>query len=200
MLHENKLFVGSQWNKLYALDAASGEILWTNNDDQLHNFIMTPAASDGFLFTGSGNRLYKIHAASGRTVKYKEIPGYTFQSATTPYAENGILYLGTADRGVVAVDMESLELLWTFETGRSLIYTSPYSNGDLATIDSAIVPVAGECLCFGASDGWLYLIDKKGSLLRKFDVGSPINQAPIAESGFIIAADFSGNITRYDIR
>lgn len=200
MLHENKLFIGSQWNKLYALDAASGEILWTNNDDQLHNFIMTPAASDGFLFTGSGNRLYKIHAASGRTVKYKEIPGYTFQSATTPYAENGILYLGTADRGVVAVDMESLELLWTFETGRSLIYTSPYSNGDVATIDSAIVPVAEECLCFGASDGWLYLIDKKGSLLRKFDVGSPINQAPIAESGFIIAADFSGNITRYDIR
>ena len=46
------------------------------------------------------------------------------------------MYLGTADRGVVAVDMESLELLWTFETGRSLIYTSPYSNGDVATVDN----------------------------------------------------------------
>lgn len=198
VLYENMLFVGAHWNNLYALDAASGELLWSTGNELLHNFIMTPTTEGGFLFTGSGNRLYKIHASSGRIEKEREVPGYTFQSATTPYTENGILYTGTTDRGVVAVDMESLELLWTFETGRSLIYTSPYSNGDIATVDSAIVPM-GEYLCFGASDGGLYLIDKKGKLIRKFDVGSPINQAPIAGDSFIITADFSGNITRYDI-
>lgn len=198
VLYENRLFVGAQWDRLYALDAASGEILWTNNSDLLHNFVMTPAADNGCLYTGSGNRLYKIHAASGRTIKYKESEGYVFHSATTPYAENGILYLGTTDRGVVAVDAESLEILWTFETGRNLIYTSPYSSGDIATVDSAVVP-AGKHLCFGASDGELYLIDKSGKLLQKYEVGSPINQAPVVGDRFIITADFSGNITRYDI-
>ncbi len=198
VLYENRLFVGAQWDRLYALDAASGEILWTNNSDLLHNFVMTPAADNGCLYTGSGNRLYKIHAASGRTIKYKESEGYVFHSATTPYAENGILYLGTTDRGVVAVDAESLEILWTFETGRNLIYTSPYSSGDIATVDSAVVP-AGKHLCFGASDGGLYLIDKSGKLLQKYEVGSPINQAPVVGDRFIITADFSGNITRYDI-
>ncbi|HBA48350.1 MAG TPA: hypothetical protein DCZ91_11250 [Lachnospiraceae bacterium] len=197
VLWKNMLFVGAQWDKLYALDTASGEVLWTNAADLLHNFIMTPAVYKGYLYTGSGNRLYKIHASTGKTVKYKEAEGYIFQSATTPYAENGILYLGTANRGVTAVDMESLEILWNFETGRNLIYTSPYVSGDIATVDSAVIPM-GEHLCFGASDGGLYLIDKKGRLHQKYDVGSPVNQTPVVGEDFIITADFSGNLTRYD--
>lgn len=199
LIHEDMLFVGAQWDKLYALDTASGEVLWTNNSHLLHNFVMTAAVYGDCLFTASGNRLYKIHTPSGRTIKYKETEGYLFHSATTPYMEKGILYMGTTNRGVVAVDTDSLEILWTFETGRNLIYTSPYSSGDIATVDSPVIPM-GDHLCFGASDGGLYLIDKNGKEIKKYNVGSPMNQAPVVEGQSIIAADFSGNVTRYDIR
>lgn len=197
VLYRNLLLTGAHWDRLYALDRATGEILWTNNSHKLSYFVMTPAVSNGFVFAGSWNRLYKIDLSTGETVKYKEIEGYTFNSATTPYIEDGIMYMGTTDRGVIAVETENLELLWTFETGRSLIYTSPYSSGQIATVDSAVLPV-GENLCFGASDGTVYLIDKNGREVSSWHLGSPVNQAPVIRGRLITAADFSGNVTCID--
>lgn len=194
VLHENMLFVGAHWDKLYALDASTGETLWANNSHKLSYFIMTPAVYKGYLFAASWSRIYKIHIESGNTAAYREIEGYTFHAATRPYVEDGIMYLGTTDRGVVAVDTESLEILWTFRTGKNLVYTSPYSSGDIATVDSPIVPV-GDHLCFGASDGALYIIGKNGKEIAHYTVGSPINQAPVITGESVITADLSGNVT-----
>lgn len=197
ILHENMLFVGAHWDRLYALDAATGETLWTNKGDRLSYFITTPAVCGGYLYVASWGGLYKVSVESGETAAYREYKGYTFKSATTPYFENGVMYLGTADRGVAAVDMESLEILWNFEVGKSLIYTSPYSGSEGATVDSAIVPI-GENLCFGASDGFLYIIDKNGKKVAAFDVGAPVNQAPVVGHGHIIVTDFGGNVARIE--
>ncbi len=193
VLHENILFVGAHWDRLYALDAAMGETLWTNNSHKLNYFIMTPAVYGGCLFAASWSRLYKIEIGSGNTVKYREFEGYVFNSATTPYVEEAVMYMGTTNKGVVAVDTESLDILWTFETGKNLILTSPYSFDSGGTVDSAVVPM-GKALCFGASDGFLYVIDKNGKKIEAHNIGSPVNQAPIAVNGSMIAADFSGNI------
>ncbi len=194
VLHENILFVGAHWDKLYALDAATGETLWANNSDGLRYFIMTPAVYNGCLYAASWSRIYKIDIKSGQTLQCREIEGCTFHGATTPCMENGIMYLGTTNRGVAAIDTESLEVLWTFETGKNKIYTSPYSSGDIATVDSPVIPV-GDALCFGASDGRLYLIDKSGGKIAEYEVDSPVNQAPIVDEKNIIIADFSGNVT-----
>lgn len=197
VLHENMLFAGAHWDRLYGLDALTGEILWTNDSPDLRYFIMTPAFWGGYLYAGSWSRLYKIDAQSGRTVLSKEFPGYTFHSACRPYMENGILYLGTTDRGVAAVDTENMEMLWTFKTGRNLIYTSPYRSGGIATVDGSVVP-AGRHLCFGASDGYVYIIDKSGTKMGEYFLGSPVNQAVVVDGRYLIAADFSGNITCLD--
>ena len=194
VLYEKMLFVGAHWDKLYALDAATGEILWTNKSEKFSYYVMTPGLYEGCLFTGSWNTLCKIDARSGKTVKCREMEGYTFNSASTPYIEKGILYTGTTDRGVIAVDTETLEVLWTFETGKNLIATSPYSTDDAGTVDSAVIP-SGEYLCFGASDGRIYLIDKNGKKVADYPVGASVNQAPIVDGGFIAAADFSGKVT-----
>ena len=194
VLYENMLLAGAHWDKLYALDRTSGKVLWTNKSHRLSYFITTPAVYQGCVYAASWNRLYKIDAASGKTLQYRDFEDYTFNRASAPYAENGVLYLGTTDRGVVAVETESLENLWTFETGPSLIYTSPYSSGSIATVDSDIVPM-GDNLCFGASDGVLYILDKNGKKLADFCIGSPVNQASIVDGASVIVADFSGNLT-----
>lgn len=199
VLYKDKLFVGAHWDRLYALNPETGEILWTNNNHKLSYFVMTPGVSDGYLFTGSWNRLYKIHGETGRTEKYRELEGCTFNCASTPYIEKGVLYTGTTNRGVIAVDTESLELLWTFETGKNLLDTSPYCGKGTGTVDSPIVP-AGENLCFGGSDGVVYLIDKNGKKLEEHVPGSPVNQAPVIDGNFIITADFSGNVTCFGRR
>lgn len=195
LLYEDTLFVGAHWDRLFALDAATGSVRWTNNGDKLSYFIMTSVVDGGCLLAASWSRLYKIHVKTGETVMYQEIEGYTFNCATTPYIEDGIIYMGTTNRGVVAVDAKNLEILWTFGTGRNLIYTSPYSKGDIATVDSAIVPI-GANLCFGASDACLYIIDKNGREIARHAVGSPVNQAPVIDGESVIIADFSGNVTK----
>lgn len=128
------LFVGAHWDRLYALDASTGETLWTNNSHKLSYFIMTPAVYKGYLFAASWSRLYNIRIESGNTAVFREIEGYTFHAAARPYIEDGIMYLGTTNRGVVAVDTESLEILWTFRTGKKpYLYISlqqrRYRNG-----------------------------------------------------------------------
>ena len=89
--------MGAHWDRLYALDAAMGETLWTNNSHKLNYFIMTPAVYGGCLFAASWSRLYKIEIGSGNTVKYREFEGYVFNSATTPYVEEGVMYMGTTN-------------------------------------------------------------------------------------------------------
>ncbi len=194
VLYEGMLFVGAHWDQLYALDAATGRELWTNKGDRLSYFITTPAVYKGYLYAASWGGLYKVHVQSGKTAVYRDMEGYTFKSAATPYFENGIMYLGTADRGVVAVDAENLEILWNFQVGKSLIYTSPYSGSEGATVDSTVVPI-GDNLCFGASDGFLYIIDKNGKKVAAYDTGAPVNQRTIVGKDSVIVADFGGNIT-----
>lgn len=53
----------------------------------------------------------------------------------------------------------------------------------------------GGHLCFGASDGVLYIIDKSGKEIAHYAIGSPINQAPVLIGESVITADFSGNVT-----
>lgn len=199
VLHENMLFVGAHWDRLHALDAATGETLWTNQSDKLRYYVMTPGIYGGCLYTGSWSMLCKIDIRSGRTVKCREIEGYTFNSATTPYIEKGVLYMGTTNRGVIAVDTESLDVLWTFETGRNLTDTSPYASDGRGTVDSAILP-AGENLCFGASDGVLYVVDRRGRKVAGYPVGAAVNQAPVVDGDFLTAADFGGNITCFCLK
>lgn len=195
VLHGDMLIVGSHWNKLVAFDKKTGKTLWDNNENNLSFIISTPVVFDGNIYITSGGGIYEIDAETGKTLRYTEFEGYSFDSGTTPHIENNVLYTGTAYNGAAAIDLATMSILWTFKTGSDLIYTPPYGSGDISTVDGAVVPI-GANLCFGASDGYLYIVDKSGNEIEKYNIGSPINQAPIIDGNNIIVADFSGNATR----
>lgn len=197
ILDGNRLIVGSHWNEIFAFDKLSGEKLWSTNEEELSFIIGTPAMYNGNIIITSGDRIYKIDPSDGKIINVQEHKDYSFNSASAPYIEDGIIYTGTQNKGVCAIDAETFEMLWTFGTGRALTYTCPYSAGDCETVDSPIVPF-GDDLCFGASDGYLYIIDKSGTLVKKTFIGAPINQAPAVYGNNIIVTDLEGYITATD--
>ena len=55
-------------------------------------------------------------------------------------------------------------------------------------------------LIFAASDGLIYVYDKKsGVLIKKINEGSPIIATPVLKDGYLYTADFLGKVKRYKI-
>ena len=55
-----------------------------------------------------------------------------------------------------------------------MIYTSPYTNGEMAQVESTPV-LSGDMVIVGASDGTFYAVNRKnGSLMWRHKTGSPI--------------------------
>ncbi|MBN1755931.1 PQQ-binding-like beta-propeller repeat protein, partial [bacterium] len=76
--------------------------------------------------------------------------------------ENCILYIGSNDSNLYALNVTGGELLWVYHTGGSIGYSSPALGPDGSVY-------------IAASDGYLYAIDHSGALtwsyLTRFDVG-----------------------------
>ena len=73
-----------------------------------------PAASDGLLFVGSGDRyLDAVDGKTGNLVWRYETGGAV---ESLPAVANGIVYAGSLDGHLYALDTASGELIWRYNT------------------------------------------------------------------------------------
>jgi outer membrane protein assembly factor BamB len=118
--------------------------------------------------------------ATGKTLRDVKTSHY-FVTASAPVEKEGVLYVGTGDKGVVAYDIETLQQKWIYQTHPSLFYTAPYLRNQTAGVASTL-SIVEDKLFFGANDGKLladvlidgediYVSDYAGNLY-KFDVSS----------------------------
>jgi outer membrane protein assembly factor BamB len=111
-----------------------------------------------------------------------------------------ILYINTGNKGIVAVRLDTYELLWNFETGESLVYTSPYLGKGSKTIEGTPL-IEKDCIYFGASDGYLYCLNSHtGALNYKIQAGAPIFTAIIKSDDDFFAFDFCGRLGNYNLK
>jgi glucose dehydrogenase len=111
-----------------------------------------------------------------------------------------MIVLGTSNDGLVAFDRKTLKELWKVKTGASLIYTSPYSKPFSASVEASPVPV-GNLIVFGASDGFLYVVDAaSGASIQKIELGAPILGAACVTGNALFVTDFSGNFYCFKIQ
>ncbi|SFS46566.1 PQQ-binding-like beta-propeller repeat protein [Sphingobacterium wenxiniae] len=119
-----------------------------------------------------------------------------------PLLLENLWIMPTSTTGVKAYDKITLAERWHFQTGEALIYTAPYSTPDqhqpVATVESSIVKANGK-LFFGASDGYLYMLDTTGKLLDKVNIGAPIFAEVTVEGNQLYVADFAGNVSCFRI-
>lgn len=115
-VYRGNLYVSSQDDNIYSIDAKSGEVNWrfskdTGTEDPDRK--CTPLVIDGIVFAeGSGGFLYALDAESG-DMKWRVRTDLN-TNATRPAVVDGILYV--ADGRLLAFDIETGSLVWEQST------------------------------------------------------------------------------------
>jgi outer membrane protein assembly factor BamB len=108
------------YGAVYCLDAATGNRIWTFNDDKQMKpvSISSPCLADGRLYIGegyhddSGCKVYCLDAATGEKIWDFQTTSHTESS---PVVVKGRLYIGAGDDGLYCLDAVTKKQVWHFE-------------------------------------------------------------------------------------
>jgi outer membrane protein assembly factor BamB len=162
----NTVYVCGSDSALYALNALSGALMWKYKDAW-----GSPTVSNGMVYcisegiaavdANTGVQKWKFNPSSDTSVSYP----------SNPSVVNGILYVGSSDFNLYALDANTGKLLWNFPTG-NVVETSP-------TVVNGIVYLS-------ASAGTVYALDAiTGQQLWSFYVGNSVSSSPTIANGFL---------------
>lgn len=191
----NKLLVSSHWNSLSALDKTTGKELWANKDEDLRFRSSTPiAVDDKTILAADSNAVMLIDAESGVLTDRIVLEDYSFSSSAQPVINDGVAYIPTVNRGIIAFSLDSKQVLWNFETGENILFTAPYSGKGSKTVESTPVLDNGN-LIFGANDGFIYTVNaQSGELISSQFVGSAVLGKVVVTDSNIYAGTFDGYV------
>lgn len=192
-LGDGVLVASSNWRGLYGHDMKSGKLLWTKKDEGITARQGTAGWKEGKFYVCSANRIFVMDPKTGETLK--SIPTeFSFSAASAPLVTEDMIIIGTGDKGLVAFDREIFHKVWQMETRTSVVYTTPYHADGEQTVESSPV-LAGDLVLFGASDGYLYAVNKNDACIKwKFKTGAPVFSSVAISGNMLFAADFAGNV------
>ena len=190
------VYVGSADRIVYALNAADGAVRWqyktagaVNSSPAVAADTVFVASADGNLyalgasdgklrwkFASAGERRFTAPGIHGATPHTELMPDPFDVFLSSPTVVAGIVYFGSGDHHVYAIDAGSGTLRWKFETG-NVVHASP------AVVDGVVY--------IGSWDRNLYaLTAATGALIWKFQTGDDTeiyNQVGIASSAAVAA-------------
>ncbi|MCW3467890.1 outer membrane protein assembly factor BamB family protein [Chitinophaga nivalis] len=197
-LKDGLLVTSSNWNHLFAHDAATGKVLWKREDGGIRFRSGTAAFYGNRLYVHGINKLHIIDPANGQTVDSIPVEG-ELKTMTAPVVTAQHIIIATASHGMMAFDKQTKQLQWRFVPQEALFYTAPYTGPSSATIESTPL-VVGNKIYVGASDGYVYVIDgATGKALSRFNVGAPVFAEMAICNGLLYVADFSGNVNAFKL-
>ena len=218
VFYKNLIIIGAVWRRLYALDVNTGREVWELQPTLSSFFYSTPLVAGDRLIVPAGNGIYVLNPSNGAV--RREITGCgmylmhagsgagdtevkkkaCFDTCACPVLDGDVLYIGTVNNGVLALNAATYETLRHYPVGKCLTYTSGYSKLDHGTVDGHIL-VEEETLRFAASDGYLYTYGKlNGLLIDRQWIGAPSFVSPVRFGGGIAVADLRGNLTVFPIQ
>ena len=173
------VFVASRDGLLYALDAGSGQEKW--RFEAVGRPWASPVVSDGAVFfTASDGHLYALDAATGeerwRTKIFgpRNLDANSAGSGTwlTPSVDGGVVYAGSLDWHLYALDAATGEEKWRFKT-KGPVWGSPaVSNG---------------VVYFGSDDLTVYAVDAAtGAEKWTFRSQWPLKASPVVFEDTVI--------------
>ncbi len=133
LLHEGVLYVVSIDHTLHAVDAETGETVWSEPVDLKGVAAATPLFYDGNLYVGSySNTLYKI-ALSGNILGEYVAKNWLW---STPVEYEGVLYIADLSGYVHAIDPTSMTAIWSVKVAEKGIRPSPLVTEDVVIVAS----------------------------------------------------------------
>jgi outer membrane protein assembly factor BamB len=208
---------GAGDENLYRLSLKDGKELWKFKVEG-GPVMGTPALAAGRTFAaGCDSTLHVIDLKTGKESKGVELSGQVGAAAAV---DGDRLFVGTMSNQVQAVDWKKGEVLWTFEAEKrsqpfyssvaltdKLVLAGSRDNRlhaldrDKGTeawsyltegkVDSSPVVADGR-VYFGSADGNLYVLDLKGMLVQKIDLGSAVLASPAVAGGRLVIGTDKG--------
>lgn len=139
----DRLFVGSNNGKMYSVNLANGEIVWTF--DSKSELVSEPLLNEGVLYFVSGSQsLYAVDAASGKQLwihsRHDTTSSITVRGGSKPTIANDIIYVGFSDGALVALNAKTGTAQWEITLNRNSkfkdIDASPVIDGDYIFVNS----------------------------------------------------------------
>ena len=191
------LVFGTHWRAIRAVSLCDGELLWENTEAR--DAVASPLICGDVLYVPSRTALYKLSMKTGETVASRQYePSVSFNTVATPLMFDGVLYVATANRGILAIDPDTLDIVREYPVGNALLPSGEYF-GRTQTVASSPMILDG-CLVFAAADGVIYFFDPTScDPLREILVGEPILSDLTVADGKIYAATAKGKILAYSL-
>jgi outer membrane protein assembly factor BamB len=116
----NKIFLGSESGKVFALDAQTGELVWQAD---IKGEVITPPAIDaGILVVNSASGIMKAFDANTGDVLWEveqDVPALTLRGISAPVIASGGVLIGTGKGDVNVYILEKGQQGWTTEVGEA---------------------------------------------------------------------------------
>jgi outer membrane protein assembly factor BamB len=161
------VYVGSNDNNVYALDATTGALQWSFATG--NGVSSSPAVANGVVYVGSAdNNVYALDAATGALQWSFATGGDVYSS---PAVANGVVYVGSVDNNLYAIGAATGFQLWYLITGGPV-------NSSPAVADGVVY--------VGSSDGNVYALDHAaGGEQWRFAATGGVNSSPAVANGVL---------------
>lgn len=165
-----------------ALSANAGEVLWERRvgEGRYPDIIGEPLVEGRVAYVGGYSEPFVALDLEQRAVRWRQDIG----SAAPPTLVDGTLYHGATDGKLRALDAESGEVLWTWDSLTTGALTQPQ------VLDAGVV--------VGSSDGSIYLVSRHdGVLMWEHDPGhllDGVTVAPLVVGRQLVAVTNAGRL------
>ncbi len=226
VVEDGTVYFGAYDGKVYAIEAESGADVWNYDTDS--SIAGGVAVVGDTLFVGtSDGELHAIDVTSG--LSKQGFPFHTEEKIwATPVVRDGIVYFGSLDHKLYAVDAVTGESKWDFETGGGIASTSLLVDGVIyvGSFDSRFYAIdAGngeEKWAFDQAGNWfwsealykesviyacsldhhVYAIDAVSGEMawsEPFDAGDQIKSSPVIVGDVLIVVSNDGKVYGIDL-
>jgi serine/threonine protein kinase len=169
------VFVGSDDGALHAVNVVTGRRAWRCE-------VGAPVRSTALVL---GDRVYfGCDSGEFHSVTLGGESKWQFRSrravVSSPTEANGLVYFGSVDYSLYALDAASGWVVWRFRTGKPVI-SSP--------------AVADDLVVFGSADGRIYALDSKSSKEKwHVDTEGQVNASPLIHKGLVYCGSVDGRL------
>lgn len=200
-LRDGVAYVGTLGGEFHAISLKDGGFVWTFPAGR-SIYGEALATDDAVYFTCDNGYLFKLDRATGKEIwrydlgdeRVSHIPPHQLVPnsgdfdwdfhASKPVLADGMLYVGSGDGGMNAVDPDKGSRLWRFQAQGKI--------REAATID-------GSRLYFGTKDNLVYALDRKdGSQIWSITLQGPLGGAPTRIGDTLVLAISAGLIQAVD--
>jgi outer membrane protein assembly factor BamB len=177
-------YVGTTGGVFHAVNIADGKLAWTFSAGRaMHGEALV--TDEHVYFVCDNGYLYKLDRRTGReawrfdlgdarvarVLPHTAVFDYDYHGPK-PLLANGIVYVGSGDGHLYAVDAESGQRVWRF------------AAGDKVRVGAVL---AGDRVVFGSLDGKVYALDaKRGEQAWVRDLRAPVTTAPAFIDGRVV--------------